>query len=438
MQGGWLLSRGSIEEGDQKQEPPTTPIERVVVAVRVAVVLSIAVLLMFGPDLVRRHLSLAVVLLLVAGGYAYAVVLNPRWELRRSWSAWSITGMDSVLSLLAVATTGAAASPTVTVLVLVVVSAAIRLSLPATVSLACVLSASYIAITVFIDPHVAPVGDRVLGSLWWTVYLLLTAVLGATLSLLAEREHEARAAARVEAIAEHRAADEERDLRARLVESYQAQRDGLRVILHEFRTPVSSLRALTKEVVNPDAGIGAEDWRKSAQLVCQHVEHLAEMLDALGDVAASQDPSFSAGRMHKVDLGELLVAAGDAAGLHPPRLRIVVHDRYKIRIDSQRLRRVVTNLLENAAHHGQGTLVEVQAWSEEGFLHVRVLDQGAGATPAQLDELTDKGMRAGENPGNAGLGLWIVEQIVYAMGGRFELDCPKSGGFVARFKVPVN
>lgn len=439
IEGRSRLSDAADGVQSEMGEEPTTPIERVVVAVRVVVVLSVAALLVVGPDLVRHYLSLAIAVVFVAAIYACAVFVNPGWELRRTRSAWLITGLDSGFTLLFIASTGAGSSPTVTILVLVVVAAAIRLPLLSTIGLASVVSGVYAGIALLVDPHTAPLADRVLDSVWWSVYLMLTAVLGSSLSLLAEREHEARIAARVDAVAEHKAAEEERDLRARLLKSYQAQRDGLQVMLHEFRTPVASLSALTNDLADGHSHISDADGERRAQLVTDHIAHLSEMLNALGDVAASRNPSFSAGHVRNVDLRTVLSAAGDAAGLQPTQLQLSVRpDTEKIRIDGQRLRRILTNLLENAARHGQGHPVEVQAWIDDGLLHAEVLDRGPGVAPEQLAALMGKYVATGERRGHSGLGLWIVEQILQAMGGRLELGRRAGGGFVARFEVPLD
>jgi signal transduction histidine kinase len=162
------------------------------------------------------------------------------------------------------------------------------------------------------------------------------------------------------------------------------------------------------------------------------------MLDALADVAASRRPTFSTGRVRAVELRGLILASADAADLRPPRLRLLVEPgEQTVTADSQRLRRVLTNLLENAARHGEGHPVEVQAEISDGLLRVQVLDRGPGISPENLGKLTGKYTATGTNAGTAGLGLWIVEQIVQALGGRLEFRQRDGGGLIARFEVPV-
>lgn len=53
-------------------------------------------------------------------------------------------------------------------------------------------------------------------------------------------------------------------------------------------------------------------------------------------------------------------------------------------VDAQGLRRVLTNLLENAARHGRDLPIEVVCERAGGDLRVAVLDSGPGVPPAAL------------------------------------------------------
>lgn len=412
--------------------------ERVITAVRVAIVLSVVALLVVGIGPVRRHLEFAIALVCVASVYGAVVMCRPAWERRRTWQAWLITAIDSVLALIAVAVTGASASPAATILMIVVVAASTRTTVRATVYLALALAAAHMAIVLLVDPELNPLSERLHAGVWWTCYLLLTAVLGAALSLYAEREHEASTQAMAEAIAERSAAEEERDLRARLLAAKQAQQDGLRVILHDFRTPMASLRALTSELADPANAMEPGEREAGLRLTAAHVEHLAEMLSALSDVAASRNPAFRSGdHVRSVELRELVLAAGAAAGLRSPWLRVDVSPpRASIRADLQGLRRVLINLLDNAARHGRGQPVDVVARVVDSNVSIQIFDRGPGLSPEQMQRATQKNVSF-RDPGGCGLGLWIVAQILQAMDGELELDTPPDGGFVARLSIPL-
>jgi signal transduction histidine kinase len=410
---------------------------RTVVAVRVAVVISIGVLLAIGPYWVRQHAAATFTVLGAAMVYAAAVTAYPQLEVRRTRYSWLVTGFDSAFTLALIALSGGVYSPVVSVLALAVIASAARLSFAETLLVAVLLAAAFIPVALTSSPSVPVSAAPALQASWSALYLVFVAIVSAGLSELAEHEHRSRLTALVEAEAEHAAAEEERDLRARLLRSYQSQQDGLQVLVHEFRTPVTSLEALTEALTSAQP-MSRADRDTSLQLVSRHVHHLADMLDALSDVALSRRPTFSAGRVRRVDVADLVVAAADSVGLAPPRLRLSVSgDVGSVAVNAQGLRRVLTNLLENASRHGRGEPVDVTCSRDGDDLVVAMLDRGPGVPADSLGELTTKYVSVGGQRGTAGLGLWIVQQIVEAMGGRVDFAARDGGGLAATFRAPV-
>lgn len=410
---------------------------RTVVAVRVAVVVSIGVLLAIGPAGVRQHAGATVAVLAAALLYSVVLLVNPRLEVRRTRYSWGVSGCDAVFTLVLIALTGGAHSPVAAVLVMVVLASAARLSFAETLTLAVLLGAGYIAIALWLTPAVGFAVAPGLQSGWSALFLVFTAIITGGLSTLAEREHRSRVRALVEAEAEHAAAEEERDLRARLLRAYQSQQDGLQVLVHEFRTPIASLAALTAALT---AGPMSEDDRRaSLRLADRHVHHLSDMLDALSDVALSRRPTFSAGRIRRVEVADVVTAAADAAGLAPPRLQLTIGaDVGAVAVNAQGLRRVLTNLLENASRHGRDAPVDVTCVRRGTELVLTVADRGPGIPAESLGELTTKYVSVGGQRGTAGLGLWVVLQIADAMGGRVDFDTRPGGGLEATLRLPVS
>lgn len=409
---------------------------RTVVAVRMAVVVSIGLLLLIGPDWVRQHITATAAVLAAAMLYSLALLVNPRPEFRRTGYAWVVSFTDSVFTLTLIWLTGGLHSPVAAVLVLVVIASAARLSFAKTLVLAVLLGAGYVAVALGSPSTAALTPKPWLQAGWAALYLVFVAIMTAGLSALAEREQQSRIRALVEAEAEHVAAEEERDLRARLLQSYQSQQDGLQVLVHEFRTPIASLEALMDAVTANQ--MSEVDREISLHLAGRHAHHLADMLDALSDVALSRRPTFSTGRVQRVDIADVIVAAGDAVALAPPRLQLTTGPGLTgISINAQGLRRVLTNLLENAARHGPDAPVDVACTRDGEEIVIAVADRGPGIPAESLGELTAKYVSAGGQRGTAGLGLWIVQQIVETMNGRVDFAARDGGGLVATFRAPV-
>ena len=70
-------------------------------------------------------------------------------------------------------------------------------------------------------------------------------------------------------------------------------------------------------------------------------------------------------------------------------------------------------------------------------LHCEVHDRGPGVPQHALGELTGKFVSLSERRGTAGLGLWIVQQIIDALGGTLQFSTREEGGLTASFTVPV-
>ena len=410
---------------------------RTVVAVRAAVVASIGVLLLIGPEWMRRHALPVSAVLAAAMLYSLVLLRNPRPEVRRTRHAWTVGVADGVFTLALIGLTGGLHSPVTAVLVLAVIASAARMTFAGTLVYSVLLGAGYIAVVLAWPAPAGATANPWLLAGWSALYLVFVAIMTAGLSALAEREQRSRLRALVEAEAEHAAAEEERDLRARLLQSYESQQDGLQVLVHEFRTPIASLEALMDAVTSHQ--LTGEDLETSLRLADRHAHHLADMIEALSDVALSRRPTFAAGRVLRVDAVEVVTAAADSVGLTPPRLRLSAGPGSgPITVNAQGLRRVLTNLLENAARHGGEAPVDVTCARERDDLIITVADRGPGIPAASLGELTAKYVSAGGQRGTAGLGLWIVQQIVEAMGGRVDFAARDGGGLVATLRTPVS
>lgn len=410
----------------------------VIVTVRMCVIASGALLLLFGSEPARGpELALAWIVVGLGTAYGLFTATHLGWEQRNSRRAEIITGADAVLATAFFAVTGAARSPFIAALVLVVICAAIKLETRHAVPAVLVLAAAVSLLSIVVQPS-SPLAARVQFAAWWSAYLILTLAMTISLSLLAEWRQQAAISARAEALAERQAADEERDLRARLMASYQAQYDGLRIILHEFRTPAASVHALAARLAHASTPLPADARAEATALLLSHAEHLSGMLDGLADVARIEGSPLGIPQRRKTELTPLLVAAADAGGLRPPRLLLHVDPpQASAVVEVSRLRRIVTNLADNAVKHAGAGAVGLQARLGEHILELTFSDHGAGLTPAQLEQVTGKYVSLAGGRETAGLGLWIVEQLVASLDGELRFAAGQGGGLEVRVTVPV-
>lgn len=106
----------------------------------------------------------------------------------------------------------------------------------------------------------------------------------------------------------------------------------------------------------------------------------------------------------------------------------------------QALRRILTNLLDNAIKFGSDVQVAVQR-EPDGNLAIAVRDRGPGIPDAELERVMQPFYRLetsrNRGTGGTGLGLAIAQQLAQALGGRLALSNRPGGGLQATLTLPA-
>jgi two-component system osmolarity sensor histidine kinase EnvZ len=200
-------------------------------------------------------------------------------------------------------------------------------------------------------------------------------------------------------------------------------------ISHDLRTPLARLRLETELSV---ADLETRD------LMAADIAQLDDIIDKFLDYA----------RPEPTDLGPVLLSGVISRSIAPwrnnPRFEINVDvaEDLQVKAEQVELVRVLSNLLENARRYGQSpsdgvTRVEIVARLHEGWVLLRVRDQGPGVSEEALKNLTQpffRGDAARTSATGSGLGLAIVERSVQRMGGTFSVFNNSSGGLMALMK----
>jgi len=102
------------------------------------------------------------------------------------------------------------------------------------------------------------------------------------------------------------------------------------------------------------------------------------------------------------------------------------------------LRRVLTNLIDNAIKYGGGA-AELSVRRVRNAVVIDVMDRGAGIPDDKLEAVLEPFVRleASRNreTGGTGLGLTIAHQLALAVGGSLKLRNRKGGGLVAEIRI---
>jgi signal transduction histidine kinase len=202
-------------------------------------------------------------------------------------------------------------------------------------------------------------------------------------------------------------------------------------VAHELRTPLTGMLSAASLLAEDLDRLPAEG-RHVAELLIADVRRLEGLVKELLELARL-DAGQEEVHLETLSLGEALTAVVRDCE-DRPRMSVGAGDDLRVVADRARFRRVVSNLLANAAGHGGGE-VEVVARREGDVVAVDVLDRGPGLAQSDLERVFERfykadGARAG---GGSGLGLSIALENARLQGGSLEAANRPDGG--ARFTL---
>jgi signal transduction histidine kinase len=227
-------------------------------------------------------------------------------------------------------------------------------------------------------------------------------------------------------------------------------------LIHELRTPMTSIVGYTDLLLGEAVGILGEMQHQFLQRVKANIERMGRLLDDLikvtaldaGRVSLSPQPVNIVGVIEEAIMSLAAQFGERQLAVHldmPPELPSVQADR-----DS--LYQIVLNLLSNACQCSEpGTEILVRAQLEQrddpvdglsAYLFVSVTDTGGGIAPEDQSRVFQRLYRA-DNPliaglGETGVGLSIAKTLVEANGGRIWMESKMGTGSTFSFILPLS
>jgi two-component system OmpR family sensor kinase len=211
---------------------------------------------------------------------------------------------------------------------------------------------------------------------------------------------------------------------------------------HELRTPVTVLRGSSQvllrhaDVHDPELIDALRDMNEEAVRLARLIDDLLTLtrLDASSELVAQRIPVLEfvrefvdryaqvwAGREIETGVGSLDGAAAFA--------------------DPEALRRILTNLVENAARYSRpGGRIWIDGAVHDNTVQIAVRDEGPGLAPEDAEHVFERFYTANKSrsrsSGGTGLGLSIVRGLVEGSGGSISIDTALDRGTTVTFTLP--
>lgn len=218
----------------------------------------------------------------------------------------------------------------------------------------------------------------------------------------------------------------------------EEQRDFMRVVSHEFRTPLAVIRNAI-EMIGLTGDKSPEATRERLSGIDEALKRLFALIDRF--MADDRENGF---QPEPLQLGSLMAdvrlhfditARGD-------RLHFVLEDEtVGLRADPDMLATVVINLIDNALKYSpENQPIRIGAKVERGSVVIEVRDRGMGIPDAERGKIGRRFFRASNAKASAGsgLGLYAARKLLAYHDGTVRLLSNKEGGTTAIVSLPLS
>jgi len=226
----------------------------------------------------------------------------------------------------------------------------------------------------------------------------------------------------------------------------EVKQDLTRMIIHDLKSPLSGIMGSLDYLESGMMGEMTREQGKIVTLAKKSSESMLEMIQNLLDVAKMEEGKLEL-KKEEFDITllvhERLQQFETLVKNEQKSLTLNIADNVpKVSAEKHLIERVLNNLISNAVHHtSMGGSIIISVAKIEGFVEVRVSDNGAGVPPEYIDKIFEKFVqverRKAQLRTGAGLGLTFCRMVIETHGGliRVESELNKGSSFI--FTLPV-
>jgi signal transduction histidine kinase len=231
---------------------------------------------------------------------------------------------------------------------------------------------------------------------------------------------------------------QKRQLASQLEQIQQAQRMSdlfIGVLGHDLRNPLSSIvngaALLEMKADNPD------ETRKKARVITNASRRMERLIQQLLDFALARVKGAIPIEPVALDLAKSARQVVNELGASDAPVELEAHGDTNGVWDADRMMQVISNLVGNAIEHGEPAssvrlMIDGQAADQ-----VTLSVENQGTIPREtLAVLFSPFKPRGKSSRGLGLGLYIVDQVVLAHGGRVHVDEPVPGKTRFTLRLP--
>jgi two-component system, OmpR family, sensor histidine kinase KdpD len=210
---------------------------------------------------------------------------------------------------------------------------------------------------------------------------------------------------------------------------------------HQFRTPLTSIKASVTSLMSTP-GLSADDCQELMTVIDEESDHLNRLVGEAAKVAQLESHEFQLD-LQSCRVSDVVQAAvkdvKQVLGNRPVETR--VPEDINVRLDADRIKEVLIQLLENAAKYSPPeSPILITAKMKDTNFELSVADQGTGIDDMERTLIFDKfyrGKTQSYRVQGTGMGLAIVKAIVEAHGGNIAVSSKLGCGSLFYIVFPI-
>ncbi len=213
---------------------------------------------------------------------------------------------------------------------------------------------------------------------------------------------------------------------------------------HELRTPMTAIKGLISMIFEGDYGVINESLKDPLSDVAASTDRLIVLVNDILDVSR-----IESGRT-KFKITEFFVAdlASEVANSLTPlatqkniQLEVVNTPLDKVSADSDKVKQILINLMNNALKFTDRGAVTVSFKGMDNFAYISITDTGIGISSENAQKLFGKFIQVSNSqlgrPPGSGLGLYLSREYSRKMGGELWVERSEAGkGTTFTFTLP--
>ncbi len=216
---------------------------------------------------------------------------------------------------------------------------------------------------------------------------------------------------------------------------------------HELRTPVTGIKGYSSMILDGSFGEVNEKVLSAATTIKSASERLGTLVDDLLNVSRIEQGRMEI-NMEEQNIFKIVKSVVEELRIQADQkklnLKFSPHDKDlpKVKIDEEKLKQVLINLIGNSIKYTEKGSVTVSSYvKNEKYLALSIKDTGIGMNKEERNRLFQKFYRVkNENTRKitgTGLGLWITKKIVEMMEGDIIVDSMKETGTEMTITFPI-